>query len=81
MPADLLSPETLAEIAERLRAAASERQPMSPLDNFLARYDMSRSFFYKLRTQNRGPRITKVGKRSFIAREDEDAWLATLPVT
>jgi predicted DNA-binding transcriptional regulator AlpA len=39
---------------------------------------ISRSLFYKLLKEGRGPKVTKIGRRSVVLVADRDAWLASL---
>ncbi|MFN5084333.1 MAG: hypothetical protein ACK5EX_02480 [Novosphingobium sp.] len=48
--------------------------------DFLARYSISRTSFYREVAANR-IRIRKFGSATRIAREDAEAWAASLPVS
>ncbi len=47
--------------------------------DFLSRYSLSSSEFYRQANAGR-IRITKLGNASRVAREDAEAWRASLPV-
>lgn len=36
---------------------------------------ISRSFFYQLREEKRGPKVTKIGDRTLITKADAEEWL------
>ena len=40
---------------------------------------ISRSFFYRLCREGRGPVTFKLGRKTLIATSDADAWLSALP--
>jgi excisionase family DNA binding protein len=42
------------------------------VDEFCERFDISRSFFYKLRREGRGPKIMKIGRLTRISPEAAD---------
>lgn len=41
---------------------------------FCEAHSLSRSLFYKLLTQGKGPRLSKVGNRTLITAEDAADW-------
>jgi hypothetical protein len=45
---------------------------------FLAEHGISRSLFYRLLQQGRGPRITKVAGRTLISAESAAGWRARM---
>lgn len=47
--------------------------------DFLARYSISRTEFYREVNRNRIP-LVKLGNATRVARADAEAWLASLPV-
>lgn len=47
--------------------------------DFLARYSISRTEFYREANRGRIP-IIKLGNASRVARKDAEAWLASLPI-
>ena len=47
------------------------------IEEFCSSFNISRSFFYKLKKQNRAPRIAKVGFKVIILREDVEQWRNT----
>lgn len=49
------------------------------VSDFFIRYSMSRTSFYREVREGR-IRLVKCGRRSFIRREDAEAWAANLPV-
>jgi hypothetical protein len=48
------------------------------IPDFLERYSISRSAFYRAAAQG-GIRVTKIGKATRIALADAEAWAASLP--
>jgi excisionase family DNA binding protein len=54
-------------------------QELMTVGDFLARYSISRTEFYR-QAKNGKIRITKMGTASRVARADAEAWLASLPV-
>lgn len=44
------------------------------ITKFCKTYDISESFFYKLRKQGKAPKILKLGKRSIITPDAEQEW-------
>ena len=44
--------------------------------SFAAAHGISEAFFYKLVSQGQGPRLTKIGRRTFISFEAAAAWRA-----
>jgi len=44
------------------------------IEDFCKSNGISRSLFYKLRRQGRGPRIVKVGRRTLISSEAASEW-------
>jgi predicted DNA-binding transcriptional regulator AlpA len=49
-------------------------QQLSSVKQFCADHGISRSFFYKLLQQGRGPRLTKLGARTLVSAEAAAAW-------
>jgi len=47
---------------------------LSTLEQFCVDHSISRSFYYKLRTQGRGPAETKLGKLTMVSAESAAAW-------
>lgn len=45
------------------------------LNDFLAEYGIPRRTFYDLKNKNLAPRVTKIGRRVYVAAEDEAEWL------
>jgi predicted DNA-binding transcriptional regulator AlpA len=45
---------------------------------FCADHGISRSFFYKLIQQGRGPRVTKLGTRTLVSADAAAAWRARM---
>ena len=54
-------------------------QELMTVADFLSRYAISRTEFYRQVNANRIP-LTKLGTASRIARKDAEAWAASLPV-
>ena len=44
------------------------------VNTFCKTFGISRSMFYKLQRQNKGPRILKIGKRTLITTEAIEDW-------
>ncbi|MDH5328258.1 MAG: hypothetical protein OEZ68_22120 [Gammaproteobacteria bacterium] len=47
---------------------------MKDIPAFCANNCISRAFFYKLQKEGKGPRITKVGRRTLVSDEAETEW-------
>ena len=45
---------------------------------FLAEHGLSRSLFYRLLKEGRGPRLTKIGRRILISAEAAAEWRARM---
>jgi len=56
----------------------SIREPQDPalytVDSFCERHHIARSYFYQLLREGRGPRITKVGRRTLVRGEAAAEW-------
>ena len=48
------------------------------IQEFCKLFGISRSTFYKLITENTGPKLTKIGRRTIIMGEDIEEWKLTL---
>jgi hypothetical protein len=48
--------------------------PIYPVSAFCEAHHIARSFFYQLLREGRGPRITKLGRRTFVTREAAAEW-------
>jgi predicted DNA-binding transcriptional regulator AlpA len=60
----------------------SELQPFFyNVPEFCDAAKISRSLFYSLQREGRGPRMTKLGDRSLISTTDARAWIERLPTT
>lgn len=46
------------------------------VDQLCKRVQMSRSFFYDLLKQGRGPKVTRIGTKVLITNEAASKWLA-----
>src|SRR5262245_7869979 len=44
------------------------------IDQFCTRHGISKSFFFALMAEGRGPRVMRVGRRTLISREAAAAW-------
>lgn len=44
------------------------------IDDFCKAYGISRSFFYKLKDQNKAPKTMKVGQKVLISSEAAQEW-------
>jgi len=51
---------------------------LSSIKQFCADHGISRSFFYKLIQQGRGPRVTKLGARTLVSAEAAAVWRAMM---
>jgi len=47
---------------------------LQTIKEFCRDHSISRSFFYKLLRNNQGPRLTKIGGRTFISLEAAAEW-------
>lgn len=45
------------------------------VDTFCKAHSISRSMFYKLQRQGKGPRLTKIGKRTLVSSSAAAEWL------
>jgi len=52
--------------------------PVYTVSAFCAAHHIARSFLYLLLREGRGPRIMKLGRRTFITREAAAAWRARM---
>lgn len=50
---------------------------MLTIGDFCDRAKISRSMFYKLNAENKGPALTKIGRRVLISVSATNAWLAS----
>lgn len=50
------------------------------IKDFCREHSISRSFFYKLRRQKKGPRITEIGGRRYISDESAAEWRKSMEV-
>ena len=48
------------------------------LNQFCKAYGISRSYFYKLKDQNKAPTTYNMGKKIFISIESAEAWHETM---
>ena len=62
-----------------LMTRASIMPELMTVADFLSRYSISRSEFYRQSNAGRIP-LTKLGNATRVARKDAEAWLALLPV-
>jgi len=51
---------------------------MQSVSSFCADNGLSRSLFYRLLRDQRGPRVTKIGRRSLISAEAATEWRARM---
>jgi len=47
---------------------------MFSVSGFCAHHSVSRSLFYRLQKEERGPRLTKIGRRTLISAESAAEW-------
>ena len=55
-------------------------QAVFDVPTFCIAHKISRSFFYKLLSEGRGPRLLKLGKRTLISAEAAAEWRARMEV-
>lgn len=48
------------------------------VDDFCRTFGISRSLFYKLRQEGRGPAVLKVGRRTLISRGAAERWIEAM---
>jgi hypothetical protein len=69
---------TLLRVSARLRDLQLTEgfviEQLTSVKQFCASHRISRSFFYKLVGDGRGPRITRIGTRTLISAEAAAAW-------
>lgn len=51
------------------------------VNSFCESFGISRSMFYKLQRQNKGPRLMKIGRRTLITSEAAAEWQAQMEGT
>ena len=51
---------------------------MFSVPTFLSAHGISRSFFYRLVKEGRGPRLTKVSRRTLVSAEAAAQWRARM---
>ena len=51
---------------------------MFSVSGFCAHHSVSRSLFYRLQKEERGPRLTKIGRRTLITAESAAEWRARM---
>jgi len=52
--------------------------PLYTVSGFCAAHHIARSFLYRLLREGRGPRVMKLGRRTFITREAAADWRAQM---
>lgn len=52
--------------------------PLYTVSAFCAAHHIARSFLYQLLREGRGPRVMKLGRRTFITREAAADWRARM---
>lgn len=52
--------------------------PLYTVSGFCSAHHIARSFLYQLLREGRGPRIIKLGRRTFITREAAADWRARM---
>lgn len=57
---------------------SSHPQVVFDVRTFCAVHKISRSFFYKLLAEGRGPRLLKLGKRTLVSAEAAAEWRARM---
>lgn len=66
-------PKVLAPSDEEVEELAMGKQGYT-VNEFCMLYGISRTFYYELQKQERGPEIMNVGKRTIISKAAADAW-------
>jgi predicted DNA-binding transcriptional regulator AlpA len=54
----------------------SGHRPALSVDQFCAKYGVCRASFYNLLKAGRGPKVMKLGSRTLISAEADEAWRA-----
>lgn len=54
------------------------QKPVSTIPQFCDDHDLSKSYFYKMQKLGIGPKVMKVGRRSFVTPEAAAAWRAKM---
>lgn len=49
------------------------------VEEFCTRFRISRSMFYKLQHERRGPRTIKLGRKTLVRSEEANLWSEELP--
>jgi predicted DNA-binding transcriptional regulator AlpA len=47
---------------------------MLRISEFCHEHALSRAMFYKLLGQGKGPKVAKIGRRTFVSQESAQAW-------
>lgn len=50
------------------------------IKEFCKKFSISRSMFYKLKRNNKGPRLMKIGRRTLISSDAITEWQKTLEI-
>jgi len=53
-------------------------KPVSTIAEFCSDHGISKCFFHKIVNQGKGPRLMKIGRRTFISAEASAEWRASL---
>jgi len=53
-------------------------KPVSTIAEFCSDHGISKCFFHKIVNQGKGPRLMKIGRRTFISAEASADWRASL---
>lgn len=56
----------------------TQPQTAQSVNDFCKMNGISKSFFYKLQRQGKGPRIMKIGRRTLVSAEAAEEWRKTL---
>jgi hypothetical protein len=72
------TPHNEPNVAARTKAMPIRGPPaptaMYSIKSFCTAFGISEAFLHKLRAQGQGPRITKIGSRTFISFEAAEIW-------
>jgi len=61
-----------------MNSSKPEETKWQTIPDFCAEIGISRTFFYKLKTLGKAPKVTKLGFKALITPAAKSAWLASL---
>ncbi len=65
-------------MSDKSKDAARSDRAVSTVEEFCAQHDLARSTFFRLRREDKAPRIMRVGRRVLITHEAAAAWRAKM---